>query len=200
MNKNKNKKNKAVTKSKKKTRKVYKDPYTFDPVNEWIWREFESSKTADPVKFIRKYIGRLFLVSTDSQTYAKSGTCVFTSIIIAYDWDKETQTGHGAAAIRFTDKRAIVPKERLSSKLMAETQRSIEVCKIVEEQLIELSDEEKDYMCDLVGVHIDCNYDEALGKSARYKDMCVGMVSAYGWKAFIKPDSWAASSVADHKC
>ena len=193
-------KNKAVTKPKNKIRKKYGDPYTFDPVSEWVWREYESTKKSDPVDFISKYKDRLFFIGTDSQSYSKSGTCVFTSVIVAYNYDKELGTGHGATIIRYTDKRAIVPKEALSAKLIVETQRSIEICKMIEEKLIELSDDENDYTQNLVGVSIDCNYDEDKGKSGRYKDMLVGMVVAYGWKAFIKPDSFAASAVADNKC
>ena len=194
------KRNKAVTKPKRKAKKVYRDPYTFDPVSEWAWKSYEGNKKMTPVDFINEYKDRLFFVGTDSQSYSKSGTCVFTSVIVAYDYDREAGTGHGATIIRHTDKRAIVPKEALSAKLMVETQRSIEICKLVEEQLIDMSDDEHDYMSNLVGVSIDCNYDEVKGKSARYKDMLVGMVVAYGWQAFIKPDSWASSSVADKKC
>ena len=194
------KKNKAVTKPKVRKRRVYKDPYSFDPVSEWIWREFEGRKKVDPIAFIDQYASRLFYIGTDSQSYTKSRTCTFASVIIAYDFDRVAQTGHGAAAIKYTDKRAIVPKEALSAKLMVETQRSIEICKMVEERLIELSDNENDYTRNLGGVQIDCNYDEAKGKSAKYKDMVVGMVKAYGWNAFIKPNSWAATTVADARC
>ena len=194
------KKKKAVTKPKVKVRKVYKDPYTFDPVSEWTWRPYEGDYKIDPIEFISKYKDRLFFVGTDSQSYAKSRTCVFTSVIVAYNYDKVAGTGHGATVIRYTDKRALVPKEALSAKLTVETQRSIEICKMVENQLIALSDDEHNYMENLVGVSIDCNYDEAKGKSGRYKDMLIGMVIAYGWKAFIKPDSFAASTVADNKC
>jgi len=185
---------------KKKVRSKYSDPYTFDPIEKWEWKEYEGSKKVDPVEFITRYKDRLFFVGTDSQSYSKVGTCVFTSVIIAYNYDRELGTGHGATIIRYTDKRSIVPKEALSAKLTVETQRSIEICKMIEEQLIELSDDEHDYMQNLAGVSIDCNCDEVKGKSARYKDMLVGMVVAYGWKAFIKPDSFAASSVADNKC
>jgi len=199
MSKRKNRKSDLSVAS-KKVKKEYSDPYSFNPVGEWKWREYEGRKQVDPIDFINKYRDRLFFVGTDSQCHPKNGTCVFTSVIIAYDYDREIGTGHGATIIRHTDKRAMVPKEALSAKLTVETQRSIEICKMVEEHLIEISDEENDYMENLVGVSIDCNYDEARGKSARYKDMLVGMVLAYGWKAFIKPDSFAASSVADNKC
>lgn len=193
-------KDKARTRVKKKIHKVYKDPYTFDPVQDWTWMEYEGSLKVDPIAFIDMHRNRLFFVGTDSHSYPKSRTCVFTSVIIAYDYDRVNKTGHGASVIRFTDKRGIVPKEALSAKLTVETQRSIEICKMLEERLIELSDDENDYMGNLVGVSIDCNCDEIKGKSGRYKDVLVGMVIAYGWKAFIKPDSWAASTVADAKC
>jgi predicted RNase H-related nuclease YkuK (DUF458 family) len=188
------KKNKAKTKSKPKVKKVLKSPYEFEPFEEWIWREYEGSKQVSIVEFIEKHKNSLFFIGTDSQSYSKSISCVFTSVLIAY------HRGHGGSIIRHTDKRAIVPKEALSAKLTVETQRSIEICKFVEDRLFDLSDNENDYTKNLIGISIDVNCDEAKGKSGRYKDMLVGMVVSYGWDAFIKPDAWAASKVADARC
>ena len=184
----------------KKLKKKLKDPYSFEPFENWVWRKYEGNGKVDIENFIEKHKDRLFFIGTDSQNYSKSGTCVFTSVLVAWDYDREVGSGRGARVIRYTDKRAIVPQEALSAKLMVETQRSIEICKFVEEKLLDLSDEQNDYTENIIGVSIDCNYDEIKGKSARYKDMLVGMVVAYGWKAFIKPDSWASTNVADSKC
>ena len=188
------KKNKAVTKQKKKLVREYRDPYTFDPFETWVWRSYEGNDVINLSEFIANNRESLFFIGTDSQSY-KGRTCTFTSVLIAY------KMGRGGTIARHTDKRAIVPREALSAKLTVETQRSIELCKFVEENLMQLSmDDDVDYMKNLVGISIDVNYDEMKGKSGRYKDMLVGMVVAYGWNAFIKPDSFAASAVADKKC
>ena len=185
---------KDKTKS-KKVKKVYKDPYSFEPFETWIWREYDGNGSRDLSKFIEDNKNSLFFIGTDSQSYSKSNSCVFTSVLIAYKMRR------GGTIIRYTDKRAKIPKEALSSKLIVETQRSIEICKYVEEKLLELSNRDnEDYIKNLVGISIDVNSDERKGKSARYKDMLVGMVMAYGWKCFIKPDAWASTTVADARC
>ena len=186
-------KGKAKTRSHKRKRH-YKNPYDIEPFSTWKWKKYDSNESMDIGKFIEDYKDCLFFIGTDSQSYSKSGSCVFTSVLIAY------RLGEGGRIIRHTDRRSIVPKEALSAKLTVETQRSIEICKFVEEKLLNLSDNDHDYTKNLIGVSIDVNSDELKGKSGRYKDMLVGMVMSYGWKAFVKPDSWAASHVADAKC
>ena len=170
-----------------------KDPYIFDEFESWIWRKYESSDIVDIDEFVEKNKECLFFMGTDSQNYSKSNKCVFTSVIIAY------RMGKGGSIIRHTDKRPMIPIEALSSRLTVETQRSIEICKFIENKLFELSDDNNSYIENIVGISIDVSND-LKNKSGRYKDMLVGMVMAYGYKALIKPDSWASSSVADRKC
>ena len=181
-----------------------KDPFQIDPIAEWVWRKYETSHVVDPAEFIAKYRNRYFFVGTDSQNYPKSKKCVFTSVLIAYDYDPEMGCGHGAIAIRYVDKRPMIPVEALSARLTVEAQRSIEICKVLEDKLLELSiedglDDENSYSHNFKGVTIDVNAD-AKHKSGRYKDMLVGLVLGYGYNAIIKPNSWASSSVADRKC
>ena len=176
-----------------------KDPYSFDPVDKWTWTEYESNHKLDIDKFIEGHKNNLFFIGTDSQMHNKSRSCVFTTVLIAYE------KGRGGAVARYTDKRALIPVEALSSRLTVETQRSIEICKHLETKLFDLSiadDIEKDedyYTNNIVGITVDVNSD-VQHWSGRYKDMLVGMVLAYGFKCFIKPDAWASSSVADKKC
>ena len=173
-----------------------RDPYTFDPFETWKWMKYESSHTVDPAKFVETYKNRLFFVGSDSDQ--KNGKCTFGSVIIAYDYDKEACCGHGAVAIRHIDKRRIIPEEALSARLTVEVQRTIEACKFVEETLLNLSDEDHDYTSNIGGVTIDVNKSDK-HKSGRFRDALVGMVMAYGWEVFIKPDAWASSKVADRK-
>lgn len=178
----------------KKRAFLKKDPYSFESFETWTWRKYESSHVVSIDKFLEDHKGCLFFIGTDSQNYPKAKKCVFTSVIIAY------RLGKGGAIIRHTDKRPMIPVEALSSRLTVETQRSIEICKFVENKLLELSEEDgEDYTDDIMGISIDVSSD-LNNKSGRYKDMLVGMVMAYGFKALVKPDSWASSTVADRKC
>jgi len=170
-----------------------KDPYTFEPFKDWVWRKYESSDEADLSEFIENNKDAMFFIGTDSQNYSKSNKCIFTSVVIAY------RMGRGGTIIRHTDKRPMIPVEALSARLTVETQRSIEICQFLENKLLELSDEDNDYMKNIVGISIDVSSD-LKNKSGRYKDMLVGLVMAYGYNALVKPDSWASSTVADRKC
>lgn len=195
------KRTKSIKMVKTRNRPAYldKDPYTFEPFDTWVWKKYEENKMVDMKEFIDEYKDRLFFIGTDSDQYPKSRKCVFTSVLIAYDFDREMGCGHGATIIRYVDKRPLIPEEALSARLTVEVQRSIEVCKYVEEVLFGLSTEDYDYTDNLMGISIDVNK-SALHKSNRVKDALVGMVMGYGWNAYVKPEAWASSKVADRKC
>lgn len=193
-------KGKSKESSKKPVKKGYmsKDPYTYDPFEQWAWRKYETNHALDIDEFISTNKDCLFFIGTDSQNYPKSKKCVFTTVLIAY------RMGKGGRIARHVDKRPMIPVEALSARLTVETQRSIDLCRHLENKLFELSIEdnletEEMYTKNIVGITIDVNAD-AKYKSGRYKDMLVGMVVAYGFPCFVKPDAWAASSVADNKC
>ena len=175
-----------------------KDPYTFEPLAKWVWQKYETSHKLDIDEFISKNRDCLFFIGSDSQNYPKSKKCVFTTVLVAY------RMGKGGCIARHVDKRPMIPIEALSSRLTVETQRSIEICRYLEDKLFELSIEDKlstkdMYTNNIVGISIDVNGDKKF-KSGRYKDMLVGMVVAYGYECFVKPDAWSASKVADKKC
>ena len=200
MNKRKGKsREKKITDTNKLTH-LGKDPYTFEPFEDWAWKKYESNDTVDFRKFIGDNRTKLFFVGTDSQQRPKQRLCSFTSVLVAWDFDSEMGCGHGATVIRTNDKRPIIPIEALSARLMVEVQRSIEICKILEEELLKLSVEDDiDYTGNFKAVTIDVNKSDK-HKSGRYKDALVGMVMAYGWNVLVKPDDMTASKVADRKC
>lgn len=49
----------------------------------------------------------------------------------------------------------------------------------------------------IAAIHIDANVDTR-HKSSKYVEELVGLVMGQGFKAVVKPDSWAASHAADH--
>jgi len=224
MNKRKNKSNSAGSKKVSyKQDHLEKDPYTFEPFDTWKWRTFHGEKALNLDEFIEKNKNRLFFIGTDSQQYPKNKKCVFTSVLIAYDYDKDFGGGHGATIARHTDKRHIVPIYNLGNRLTVEVQRSIELCKHLESTLERITENEMeslrikaeengwpdeylmrkldaaDYTDNMMGVCIDVSRND-IDESSRYKESLAGMVIQHGWRAYIKPEAWGASSVADKKC
>ena len=198
------KKGKGKTKTKKSVAMVKdpiakKDPYSFEPFETWKWMRYETNEVIDLSQWLDNYKDRKFFIGTDSQQYPKSKRCVFTSVVVAWDYDEAMGCGHGATVVRHVDKRPFIPIQALSARLTVEVQRSIEICKFVENTLLDLSDAENEYYKNILAVTIDVSKND-IDLSCRYKDALVGMVMAYGWTALVKPDAWAANKVADRKC
>ena len=188
--------------SQKTKNKAYleKDPYSFDDFEKWNWTKYETSDPVSIDEFIDTNRDHLWFIGTDSQQNGKHKRCTYTTVLIAYDYDHEMGCGHGGTIIRYVDRRSMIPLEALSARLTLETQRSIELCKYLENRLLYLSEEDgEDYISNIVGISIDVNAQD-IHKSCRFKDALVGMVVGYGYRAFIKPEAWAAASVADKKC
>jgi predicted RNase H-related nuclease YkuK (DUF458 family) len=194
------------------------DPYSVPPFETWTWKQFTGNKNRDIKQFILDHKDCIFFVGTDSQQFTKSKKCVWASTLCAWYYDKEAGTGHGADAIKYTHKTKIIPREAMSARLTVEVQRSIELCAYLEKVLQELTDESMantmamiesgeiteddyykyaiDYTENIGGVTIDVSKEE-INASCKYKDALVGMVVSRGWQAFVKPEAWASSNVAD---
>ena len=92
----------------------------------------------------------------------------------------------GAGAFYIKDK---IKKDRLPtlrSRMMAEAYRSLEVAFIVQK-----------LVSSKISVHLDIGSDPLLNKSSAYKNELTNLVIGQGFPVYIKPYSWASSSVAD---
>jgi predicted RNase H-related nuclease YkuK (DUF458 family) len=83
------------------------------------------------------------------------------------------------------------PFHHTRDRIYAETMSSITLAQELRTRLREMLGEEV-FWCDLI--HIDVGRD---GLSRNFVDEVVGMVKGFDFQAVIKPDSFAASSVAD---
>lgn len=120
-------------------------------------------------------------VGTDSQTF--SGTKVVTVIAIV-------EHGKGGFWFHSVDWTGRLGKEQLRVKIYNETMRSIDMAKKLTEVLYN-----NDLMFEVV-IHVDLGK----GKHSKTKEMIneiIGWVNAEGFQAHAKPESWAASSIAD---
>ena len=143
-----------------------------------MWKTLNEVRIADILRFVRDASrdGQAVHIGTDSLQTSRS-TRFVTVIVI------RTPGKGGRVAYR----REVVPRiGSLRERLLNEVWRSVDLG-------LQLSP--------LVGgeltVHIDANPVVA-HRSSRYVHELVGLVVGQGFKALIKPESWAATHAADH--
>lgn len=150
--------------------------------SEWKWRSYDGKREVDIDFFVKSRAKDLFFIGTDSQNYSKKKTCVFTTVLIAYKSKK--------GGVIINHKKRVDFMDSLRQRLLMEAMLSLEVAWYLDQKIPKES---------IVGIHLDVNRNLKY-KSGQYKDELVGMVMGQGFKALVKPDAWAASSVADAKC
>ena len=120
-------------------------------------------------------------IGTDSMTYSESN---FVLAIVLH------RVGNGG--IYFYKKFKDVPTKDLRTKLYTETQLSIETTDLIVSELLEKDESILDKIN--LSIHLD------IGEKGPTKDLIKeleGWVKAVGYNYKIKPDSYAASFVAD---
>ena len=151
------------------------------PFNEWKWRSFDGKKSRDINQFIEEHKNDSFFIGTDSQNYSKNNKCAFMTVLIAYKMHR------GGAVI--THKHKVPFMDSLRQRLLMEAMLSLELGWFLDRKV----SKEK-----IIGIHLDVNRNLKF-KSGQYKDELIGLVAAQGFNALCKPDSWAASGVADKR-
>jgi len=152
--------------------------------NEFVFRLSTQISTGSGLKmafkdWLHRYAdidGRQLFVGTDSQQ--ATGVTKFTTCVVSYE------PGHGGcyAYVRYQTPRIRALPERLKT----EAWRSIEVALLVLQELPHAP----------IVVHIDVNPDVKY-KSGILAPGLVGMVTAQGLRAEIKPKAFSASHLAD---
>jgi uncharacterized protein len=143
-----------------------------------MWKTLGEDRIRDILEFVRNASrdGQAVHVGTDSLQAGRSTQFVTVVVIL-------TPRKGGRVAYQ----REVVPRiTSLRERLLKEVWRSVDLglqfTPIVNGELT---------------VHIDANPVVA-HKSSAYVQELVGLVVGQGFKALIKPDSWAASHAADH--
>lgn len=142
-----------------------------------MWRTIKDEKVPDLKAFLEEATkqGQLVHIGTDSlQTGKYTQFCTVIAILLP---------GKGGRALykRLKVKRMDSMRERLFKEVWLSVTLALEVSPIVKGELT---------------VHIDANPVVVHG-SSKYVHELVGMVVSQGFKAAIKPESWAASHAAD---
>ena len=124
-------------------------------------------------------------IGTDSQNFDRTKV---VSVIAAH------REGHGG--IFFYEVSNIPRITNVAHKLTEETSRSLTVATELAATLE--SDKKYDLLRDgsIISIHIDAGWSDK-GKTAELIPNLVGWIRSCGYEAEVKPDSYAASSIAD---
>jgi predicted RNase H-related nuclease YkuK (DUF458 family) len=133
--------------------------------------------------FFSKYDrhNQMIIVGTDSQK-TRSGNRRYTTAIVCY---KEKR---GASCIHHTvtERNSFNLHEQLLKETWYSVTAALDVMSLAPESVP-----------NIVSIHLDVNVNPK-DASTKYKNELVGMVLAQGFEAVTKPDSWAATHLADH--
>jgi hypothetical protein len=119
--------------------------------------------------------GHVLHVGSDSQHYG--GTTNYVTVVAVID------PGHGGRV--FYRRQSIARAQSLAHKLFFEAELSLDTAVVLS----------RSFAHDIV-VHVDANED-LRHMSSQYVRSLAGMVLGYGFQVRVKPDSWAATHVAD---
>lgn len=143
-----------------------------------MWKTLREVKVPDIVAFVREAsrAGQAVHVGTDSQQIGRQTHFVTVVVVLT--------PGKGG---RVAYRRERVPRIRsLRERLLAEVWRSVD-----------LGLQFSPVVVGELTVHIDAN-PVVQHRSSAYVQELVGLVVGQGFKALIKPESWAATHAADH--
>jgi len=142
-----------------------------------MWKTLTGRPIGDVVDFVREHAreGQVVHLGTDSLQRARHTRFVTVVAILT--------PGRGGRAIwtRETRPRIASLRERLLKEVWESVDLGLQLSPIVKGELT---------------VHIDAN-PVAQHKSSAYVQELVGLVVSQGFRAVIKPESWAASRAAD---
>jgi len=122
-------------------------------------------------------------ISVGTDSHVKKQDCIFSLAICLYDGD--SQNGG-----RYFIKRTIINKKKypnLLQRILAEVQKSVELgLKLLE--IIPVLD---------IEIHLDVSGADKNNGTSKFTEMLTGYARGAGFDCKIKPDAYAASSVAD---
>ena len=143
-----------------------------------MWKTLNEVRIPDLQQFVRDASrdGQAVHIGTDSQQAGRVTQFVTVVVILT------PRKGGRVAYRREAVSRVSSLRERLLNEVWKSVDLGLQLSPIVRGELT---------------VHIDANPVVA-HKSSAYVQELVGLVVGQGFKALIKPDSWAASHAADH--
>jgi predicted RNase H-related nuclease YkuK (DUF458 family) len=143
-----------------------------------MWKSLSGKPISDLLVAVQELLRRdreVIHVGSDSQNY---GTATHYVTVVAV-------VDPGAGGRVFYRRTSIPRAQSLAHKLFLEAELSLETALVLSRAIAH----------DIV-VHVDANED-LKHKSSQYVRSLAGMVLGHGFQVRVKPDSWAATHVAD---
>lgn len=124
------------------------------------------------------------IIGTDSQPVANK-TVVVVAVCILSDME-------GFKRTFYYGKERVEKFKNLYSRISYETQLSIQTANNLREYTSSMSNDLN------ISIHLDVSSEKAKAKTSKYSNNLINLVKAYDFpNVEVKPNSWAASSVAD---
>ncbi len=149
----------------------------------WITGSGEITDFYNILNFLKDYVSKGSRIFIGSDSFNSKGrTCFATAVCI---YGKST----GGRYFFFRDYVPRILFNNLSSRVLEETRRSIEI--------VNMLVEEYNFLPSNIELHLDISPKEAGNKTSKYSDMLSGYVQGYGIDFQLKPNAWASQTVAD---
>ena len=149
----------------------------------WITGSGKSADFYEILYFLKDYVSRGSKIFIGSDSFSsKNKTCFATAVCLHGEMT-------GGRYFFFRDYLPKVQFNNLSSRVLEETRRSIEIFNMLVE--------EYNFLPSNIELHLDISPKEAGNKTSKYSDMLSGYVQGYGIKYQLKPNAWASQTVAD---
>ena len=149
----------------------------------WLTGEGKEIKFEEVMEIVGGYVDMGGAVSVGTDSFINKNGCIFTSAICLHG-AKEQKGG------RYFFKKKVLPKKdflAFSKRIIFEVQESIELGAKVLEFFPDMD----------IELHMDISSADKNNKTSKLATMLIGYASGAGFKYRIKPDAYAAASVAD---
>ena len=123
------------------------------------------------------------MVSVGSDSFIRKQECIFSTAICLYGANDQMGGRYFVRRITFKKKRF----KTLLQRIMKEVQDSVEIGILLSEH---------DPVID-IDIHLDVSASDREQATSRFSDMLIGYTKGAGFDCKIKPDAFAAASIAD---
>ena len=150
---------------------------------DWFTGTGEKLSFQDILQQIKHHTYSNGMVSVGSDSFIRKQECIFSTAICLYGADEQVGGRYFIRRITFKKKRF----KTLLQRIMKEVEDSVEIGMLLSEH---------DPVID-IDIHLDVSASDREQATSRFSDMLIGYAKGAGFDCKIKPDAFAAASIAD---
>lgn len=152
-------------------------------MNKWVSGTNKSIMFADVVADIKNHAninGKVY-IGTDSQVIKKE--CIFSTAICLHGGDNQEGGKYYIRKVKFNADKF----PSLLSRISSEVEKSIAIAMKILNDIPKVN----------IELHLDVSPSEKQEKSSKFADMLIGYAKGVGFECKVKPDAFAATTIAD---